>query len=203
MAVVPLMRALQEGQDERIGTDRDCSRLHSLVEMDRSVGTIVWMPGGGMAVRSLRRRRRWQRHGGKEEDSHAKREFKRIGLLRELRVHGPEAFDDVVVEWKRGPRSEVPSGPTSARSRSSPSTAERLVRCKQTLNLTGVAKEENSMQTTRLGTVWLVDEMEEYVECRGTSLVPSTYVNRCRSTELGKRLVSAVAAARKPSASNG
>ena len=39
----------------------------------------------------------------KYENADAKSKNRRVGLLRELKVHGPGA----VVEWKRGPRSEV------------------------------------------------------------------------------------------------
>ena len=121
---------------------------------------------------------------------------KRIGLLHELKAHGPEAFDNEVVEWKRGPRSEVQAW---ADEREVALIAEHggplrdpSVRCKQTLNLDKGGKRGCSFEAKdALRTAaWLTfqDEMDEYVECHGTALVPIVYVNSESGYKLGMQL---------------
>ena len=119
-----------------------------------------------------------------------------MGLIHCLDVHGPEAFDDQVVEWKRGPRSEVQAW---ANEREIALIAELggplrdpLARCKQTLNLTKGGKWGCNFEAIdALRTIaWLKfkSEMQEYAECYETSLVSRDYVNRVSGYKLGQRL---------------
>ena len=129
------------------------------------------------------------------ENSQAMRENKRVGLLRELKVHGVTAFDSQVVEWKQGPRSEVQKWADEREVRliaeHDGPLRDPLARCKQTLNLTKGGKGNvnfEAMDASRT-TAWLQfqDEMEEYVECYGTSLMRSSYV-ASSGYKLGRRL---------------
>jgi hypothetical protein len=131
-----------------------------------------------------------------DENSQAVREDKRVGLPHELRVHGATAFDSQVVEWKQGPRSAVQKW---ADEREIALIAERggplrdpSMRCKQTLNLTKGGKGHvcfEAIDASRT-VAWLKfqDEMEEYIECYDTSLVPRSYVNPVSGYKLGTRL---------------
>ena len=132
----------------------------------------------------------------KEENYQAIHTNKRVGLPRELKVHGPVAFENQIVEWKRGPRSEVQKWANEREpalvSKYGGPLRDPSVRCNQTLNLTKGGKGHCSFEgIDALRTVaWLTfqDEMEEYVECYGTSLVPSVYVNPVSGYKLGSRL---------------
>ena len=131
----------------------------------------------------------------KEENRDAMRESKRVGLLHALKVHGPEAFNDQVVEWKQGPRSEVQKW---ANEREIALIAEHggplrdpSVRCKQTLNLDHGGKfgmHFDAMDALRT-IAWLTfqDEMDEYVDCYGTALVPRFHV-MSSGCKLGRQL---------------
>ena len=132
----------------------------------------------------------------KEENHQAVREDKDIGLIHCLDVYGPDAFDDQIVEWKRGPRSEVQK---YADEREIALIAENggpfrnpSVRCKQTLNLTKGGKWGCSFQAIdSLRTVaWLKfkAELESYVECYETSLVPQAHVDELSGYKLGSHL---------------
>jgi hypothetical protein len=131
----------------------------------------------------------------KEENQQALREDKRVGLLNELRVHGPEAFDDQIVEWKQGPRSEVQAWANEREialidAHGGP-LRDPSARCKQTLNLTNGGKGNSFEGRDAYRTVaWLKfqDEMEEYTECYGTALVPCSYVNPVSGYKLGETL---------------
>lgn len=153
-------------------------------------------PYVGQAVRALSTAElvavaRW-----KEENNEAMRESKRIGLLHELKMHGPGVFYNEIVEWKQGPRSEVQKW---ANEREIALIAEHggplqnpSMRCKQTLNLTnGGERNVNFEARDALRTVvWLLfhDEMEEYVECHDTALVPHLYTNPMSGYKLGRQL---------------
>ena len=134
----------------------------------------------------------------KEENSQAVREDKSTGLLHCLDVHGPEVFDDQIVEWKSGPRSEAQAW---ANEREIALIAEHggplrdpSVRGKQTLNLTKGGKGAVNFEARdALRTIaWLKFkfEMEKYVECYETSLVPQSYVGPVSGYKLGARLTS-------------
>jgi hypothetical protein len=153
-------------------------------------------PYGGQAVRVGDSAEEVAAARWKEENSDAKRLNKRIGLMHELKLHGPEAFDNQIVEWKRGPRSEVQKW---ANEREIALIAEHggplrdpLARCRQTLNLTKGGKGNvNFDAIDALRTVsWLQfqDEMQEYVECNQTSIVAQSYVNPVSGYKLGARL---------------
>jgi len=134
---------------------------------------------------------RWQ-----EENRDAMREDKRVGLLHELRVHGPEAFDNQIVEWKHGPRSEVQAWAdereTALIAEHGGPLRDESVRCKQTLNLDHGGKFGMNFESRdALRTVaWLhfQDEMEAYVDCYEKSLVPRSYVSPSSGYKLGQRL---------------
>jgi hypothetical protein len=131
-----------------------------------------------------------------DENRQAVREDKRVGLPHELRVHGATAFDSQVVEWKQGPRSAVQKW---ADEREIALIAERggplrdpSMRCKQTLNLTKGGKGHvcfEAIDASRT-VAWLKfqDEMEEYIECYETSLVPVSYANPVSGYKLGATL---------------
>jgi len=132
----------------------------------------------------------------KEENRQAVREDKDIGLIHCLDVYGPAAFDDQIVEWKRGPRSEVQDW---ANKREIELIAENggpfrnpSVRCKQTLNQTkGGQGNVNFESRDTLRTVaWLKfkAELEAYVDCYKTSLVPKAHVNTLSKYNLGSHL---------------
>ena len=134
----------------------------------------------------------------KQENYDATRHDKRLGLMHELKVHGPEAFDDQIVEWKKGPRSEVQKW---ADEREVALIAEHgfplrdpSARCKQTLNLTKGGKGNVNFESRDASrtVAWMKfqDDMEEYIECYGTSLVPRSYVNSVSGHRLGEQLSS-------------
>ena len=134
----------------------------------------------------------------KQENTQAMRVNKRIGLLHELRVHGPEAFDNELVESMRGPQSVVQKWADEREvaliaAHGGP-LRDPTVRCKQTLNLTDGGKGQThfeSMEAYRT-VCWkqFQDEMEEFIERYGTSLVPHKYFNPVTGYKLGKRLTS-------------
>ena len=129
-----------------------------------------------------------------EENGDATRKNKRIGLMHELKLHGTEAFDDQIVEWRRGPRSEVQKW---ADEREKALIAEhggplrdQSVRCKQALNLDNGGKfgmNFESMDALRT-VAWLKfqDEIEEYVQINESALVPTDYVNPVSGYRLGR-----------------
>ena len=132
----------------------------------------------------------------KEENYQAVREDKDIGLIHCLDVYGPDAFDDVIFEWRRGPRSEVQDW---ANKREIELIAENggpfrnpSVRCKQTLNQTKGGKWGCSFEARdALRTIaWLKfkAELEAYTACNETSLVPNVYVNTVSGYQLGQHL---------------
>jgi hypothetical protein len=153
-------------------------------------------PYGGQAVRVGNSAEEVAAARWKQENQQALREDKRVGLIHELKVHGATAFHNEIVDWRRGPRSEVQQwadereialiaahgGPLR-----DPST-----RCKQTLNLTKGGKQGCSFEAIDASrtVLWLhfQDEMEEYIECFGTSLVPYSYVNSVSGHKLGQHL---------------
>jgi len=132
----------------------------------------------------------------KEENLQAVREDKDIGLIHCLDMYGPAAFDDQVVEWKRGPRSEVQEW---ANKREIALIAEQggplrdhSVRCKQTLNLTKGGKwgcNFEAIDALRTA-AWLrfKTDIGAYVECYETSLVPHSYVDPVSGHKLGAQL---------------
>jgi hypothetical protein len=67
-----------------------------------------------------------------------------------------------------------------------------LVRCKQTLNLTNGGKGNANFETIDASRTvsWLrfQDELQEYIKCRETSLVPQSYVNHVSEYKLGNAL---------------
>jgi hypothetical protein len=154
-------------------------------------------PYVGQAVRALLTAENVAVARWKEENGDAMRKSKRVGLLHELKVHDPGAFDDQVVEWKQGPRSEVQAW---ANDRETALIAEHggplrdpSVRCKQTLNLTKGGKGNVNFEARDASrtVAWLhfQDEMEAYVECYETALVPQVYVNPVSGYKLGTRLL--------------
>ena len=150
----------------------------------------------GQAVRAhstaeLVAKERWM-----EENRDATARRKRVGLYHAIKAHGPEAFADNIVEWKQGPRSEVQAW---ADEREVALIAEHggplrdpSMRCTQTLNLDHGGKFGMNFEARdALRTVaWLTfqDELEEYVECHGTALVPRLYVNPVSGYKLGGQL---------------
>jgi hypothetical protein len=157
---------------------------------------LYMCPYGGQAVRVGSTANEVAAARWAEENSQAMRESKRVGLLHELKVHGATAFDNQVVEWKRGPRSDVQKW---ADEREIALIAEHggqlrdpSARCKQTLNLTKGGKGNVNFEARDASrtVAWLTfqDEMEEYVECYDTSLVPYAYVNPVSGYKLGGRL---------------
>jgi hypothetical protein len=131
-----------------------------------------------------------------EENQQALREDKHVGLIHEIKVHGATAFDSQVVEWKQGPRSEVQAW---ADEREIALISERggplrdpSMRCKQTLNLTKGGKGHVNFEAIDAArtVAWLKfqDEMEEYIECYETSLVPVSYANPVSGYKLGETL---------------
>ena len=152
---------------------------------------------GGQAVRADESpyevaKARWQ-----EENNDAMRLNKRIGLLHELRVHGPEAFDDVVVESMRGPQSVVQKWADELERELIATHGGPLrdpdVRCEQTLNLDHGGKFGWSFESAdaHRTVCWKVfqDELEEFIERYGTSLVFQRYVNPVTGYKLGQRLL--------------
>jgi hypothetical protein len=132
-----------------------------------------------------------------EENSYAKRLNKSVGLMHELKVHGQTAFHNEIVDSKRGPRSEVQAW---ANEREIALIAEHggplrdpSARCKQTLNLTKGGKQgcnfEGRDASRTVAWLHFQDEMQEYVECYGTSLVPCSYM-ASSGHKLGQQLVS-------------
>ena len=157
---------------------------------------LFMCPYIGQAVRSEDTPEKVVTPRWKEEDNKAVREYHDIGVLHCLRVYGPEAFYDQIVESKRGPRSEVQEW---ANSREIALIAEhggplrdQSVRCKQTLNQDNGGKFGwNFESIDALRTVaWLKfkTELEAYVECYETSLVPNAYVNPVSGYKLGQKL---------------
>jgi hypothetical protein len=150
----------------------------------------------GQAVRALLTANEVAAMRWKEENRNAIRENKRVGLLHELNVHGPEAFDDQIVEWKQGQRSEVQRWANELEAALITEHGGPLrdpsVRCKQTLNLTGGGKRGcsfDAMDASRT-VAWLQfqDEYQDYIECHGTALVPASHVNPVSGYKLGQRL---------------
>ena len=130
------------------------------------------------------------------ENADAMRKNKRIGLLHELRMHGPEAFDNEVVESRRGPQSVVQKWANERERKLIASHGGPLrdptVRCEQTLNLTNGGKcgcSFESMEAHRTA-CWkqFQDEIEEFIDIHKTSLVSSDYVNPVTGYKLGDRL---------------
>jgi len=157
---------------------------------------LYGLPYVGQAVRAKETAEEVAVMRWKEENMQAVREDKDIGLIHCLDVYGPAAFDDQIVESKRGPRSEVQK---YADEREMALIAEHggplrdsSVRCKQTLNQDhggkfGMNFESRDALRTRK---WLKfkAELESYVECYETSLVPRAYVNPVSKYKLGERL---------------
>jgi len=153
----------------------------------------------GQAVRSVDEyeepefvaRVRW-----KDENSHAKREDKKVGLLAVLKMFGEDAFEDEVLHYMIGRQSVVQAW---ADKREKELVAEyggvlqdMHKRLKQTLNLTKGGKGQQAF----VGKVAyrnecfqrFKEEMEENVECYDTSLVPYNYVNPLTGFKLGYQL---------------
>lgn len=129
----------------------------------------------------------------KAENLQAVREDKDIGLIHCLDMHGPAAFDNQIVESKRGPRSEVQEWANAREIELIAENGGRFrtpsVRCKQTLNLTSGGKGNvnfEAMDVFRtMKWVKFKTELEQYVECYETSLVPFSYVNPVSGYKLG------------------
>ena len=152
-------------------------------------------PYDGQAVRQMDTPEKVAMARWKEENYDAVRKPKRVGLLHELKVHGPAMFVDKIVDSRRGPRSEVQKW---ADEREIELIAEHggplrdpYVRCNQTLNLDHGGKFGMNFESRdALRTVsWLhfQDEMDEYISCYETALVPHSYVSSS-GYKLGSRL---------------
>ena len=132
----------------------------------------------------------------KAENNQAVREDKDIGLLHFLGFYGAGVFKNKVVEWKRGPRSEVQKWANereiSLIAAYGGPLKDPLTRCKQTLNLTKGGKGKGSFESKdALRTVaWIkfVSEMNAYVDFHGNSLVPFKYTNVVSGCRLGEQL---------------
>jgi hypothetical protein len=134
----------------------------------------------------------------KAENNQAVREDKDVGLIACLDTYGPDAFYDEVVESRRGPRSEVQKW---ANEREIALIAEYggplrnpSKKLHQTLNLTKGGKGNVNFEARDAARTisWLKfkREINAYVECNGTSLVPQRYVNPASGYMLGHALLS-------------
>jgi hypothetical protein len=150
--------------------------------------------GQSMRIGNLKEEVAAKRWG--QENSSAKSLNKRVGLMHELKVHGPEAFHNEIVDWKKGPRSEMHAWLNEREfaliSEHGGKLRDPSVRCKQTLNLTKGGRGHCSFEAIDASrtVAWLhfQDEMQEYVECHDTSLVSNSYVNPVSGYKLGARL---------------
>ena len=120
----------------------------------------------------------------KHENCDSKRECRRIGLIHCLDAFGPTAFKDVVLESMRGPYDEVQAW-ADARERAlikehGGPLKDPSMKCKQTLNLTkggkGALQFESNVALRTLAWNKFQNELQSYVECYGTALVPLKYV---------------------------
>ena len=157
---------------------------------------LYMCPYGGQAVRPGSSAEEVALARWREENSQGIREQKDIGLLACIGDYGPDAFDNQIVEWKRGPRSEVQKW---ADEREIALIAEHggplrdpSVQCKQTLNLRNGGKGNVNFEALdaarTIGWLKFKREMEAYVECYNTSLVKASYVNMSSGYKLGKQL---------------
>ena len=131
----------------------------------------------------------------KEENNQAMRESKDIGLIHCIDVYGPDAFEDQIVEWKRGPRSELQLW---ANKREIELIAKHggmfrnpSLKCNQTLNLTnggqGNVNFESRDAFVMLAWLRFKKHLEEYVTENSTSLVLARYVS-VSGYRLGERV---------------
>lgn len=161
-----------------------------------SLEPLYMLPYIGQAVRSLSTAKEVALARWKEENRRSTREDKDVGLIHCLDVYGPEAFDDQIIEWKRGPRSEVQAWANEREialiNMHGGPLRDPSVRCKQTLNLTKGGKGHVSFEARdSLRTVaWMKfkSELQIYVELYGSSLVPGGYSNPSSNYRLGRRL---------------
>mgnify|MGYP006084255967 CR=1 FL=1 len=130
-----------------------------------------------------------------EENKQSEKEDKERGLIAALEMFGIHAFYDVIVEQRKGPRSQVQKWANEREIAliaqyggvlSDPSSS-----CKQTLNLTkggqGIIDFDSKDATRTIKWVKFQRELEEYIACYKTSLVPQDYVSDS-GYPLGKRV---------------
>jgi hypothetical protein len=106
------------------------------------------------------------------------------------------AFDNQIVDWKEGPRSEVQKWANeleiSLIAEHGGPLRDPSVRCKQTLNLTKGGKGHRGFEAIDASrtVAWLhfQDELGQYAECYETSLVPQPYINDVSGYQLGRNL---------------
>lgn len=153
-------------------------------------------PYVGQAVRDAESAEWLANQRWNEENSLATREDKDMGLTHCLNEYGPDKFRNEVVEWRKGPRSEVQAW---ADEREKALIAEYggpfrnpEKWCEQTLNLTHGGKNDSkfaSMDAFRT-VKWMKFkiEMQTYVDLNESALVPKIYVNPVSGYKLGDSL---------------
>jgi hypothetical protein len=156
------------------------------------------IPYVGQSVRSMNTPQKVAEDRWKQENRQAVRECKELGLIACLDTYGSNAFYDELVEWRQGPRSEVQKW---ANEREIATIAQHggplrdpSKKLNQTLNLTkgGQGSVNFESRDAARTVAWLKFKrnIETYVECYGTSLVPTSYINPCNGYKLGNELAS-------------